>query len=61
MRVPSITIIIIANDVSNKDIGFDSDDNEVTLITEKEKHLIERKNKRKVSKKNNKFHIGEDQ
>ena len=43
--------LIIADDVSNKDIGFDSDDNEVTLITEKEKHLIERQNKRKVSKK----------
>ena len=43
--------LIIANDISNKDIGFDSDDNEVTLITEKEKHLIERQNKRKVSKK----------
>ena len=43
--------LIIANDVSNNDIGFDSDDNEVTLITEKEKHLIERQNKRKVSKK----------
>ena len=43
--------LIIANDVSNKDIGFDSDDNEVTLITEKEKQLIERQNKRKVSKK----------
>lgn len=43
--------LIIANDVSNKDIGFDSDDNEVTLITEKEKHLIKRQNKRKVSKK----------
>ena len=43
--------LIIANDVSNKDIGFDSDDNEVTLITEKEKLIIERQNKRKVSKK----------
>ena len=43
--------LIIANDVSNKDIGFDSDDNEVTLITEKEKYLIERQSKRKVSKK----------
>ena len=43
--------LIIANDVSNKEIGFDSDDNEVTLITEKEKHHIERQNKRKVSKK----------
>ena len=43
--------LIIANDVSNKDIGFDSDDNEVTLITEKEKYFIERQNKRKVSKK----------
>ena len=32
-------------------LGFDSDDNEVTLITEKEKYLIERQNKRKVSKK----------
>ena len=43
--------LIIANDVSNKEIGFDSDYNEVTLITEKEKYLIERQNKRKVSKK----------
>ena len=43
--------LIIANDVSNKEIGFDSDDNEVTLITKKEKYLIERQNKRKVSKK----------
>ena len=43
--------LIIANDVSNKEIGFDSDDNEVTLITEKEKYLIEKQNKRKVSKK----------
>ena len=43
--------LIIANDVSNKEIGFYSDDNEVTLITEKEKYLIERQNKRKVSKK----------
>jgi phosphopantothenoylcysteine decarboxylase/phosphopantothenate--cysteine ligase len=43
--------LIIANDVSNKEIGFDSDDNEVTLITEKDKYLIERQNKRKVSKK----------
>ena len=43
--------LIIANDVSNKEIGFDSDDNEVTLISEKEKYLIERQNKRKVSKK----------
>ncbi len=28
--------LIVANDVSNKDIGFDSDENEVTLITKKE-------------------------
>ena len=37
--------LIVANDVSNKDIGFDSDENEVTLITKKEQ-----KNK-KASKK----------
>ncbi len=53
--------LIIANDVSNKDIGFDSDDNEVTLITEKEKHLIERQKQKEGFKKNNRFHIGEDQ
>ena len=43
--------LIVANDVSDKEIGFDSDNNEVTLITNNDKHHIERQNKRKVSKR----------
>ena len=43
--------LIIANDVSNKEIGFDSDDNEVTLITTTEKKYLEKQNKKKISKK----------
>ena len=43
--------LIIANDVSNKEIGFDSDDNEVTLITRTEKKYLEKQNKKKISKK----------
>ena len=47
--------LIVANDVSNKEIGFDSNDNEVTLITRTEQQLIPRQNKRKISKKIVKF------
>ena len=43
--------LIIANDVSNKDIGFDSEENEVTLITRSEELLFNRDSKKKISKK----------
>jgi phosphopantothenoylcysteine decarboxylase/phosphopantothenate--cysteine ligase len=43
--------MIISNDVSNKTIGFDSDDNEVTIYTENEKILIEKDTKFKVAQK----------
>ncbi len=43
--------LIVANDVSNKEIGFDSDENEVTLITKTEQQLIPKQNKKKISKK----------
>jgi phosphopantothenoylcysteine decarboxylase/phosphopantothenate--cysteine ligase len=43
--------LIVANDVSNKEIGFDSNENEVTLITNKEEKLLEKQNKKKISKK----------
>jgi phosphopantothenoylcysteine decarboxylase/phosphopantothenate--cysteine ligase len=43
--------LIIANDVSNKDIGFDSEENEVTLITSSEELLLDRDSKKKISKK----------
>ena len=43
--------LIVANDVSDKNIGFDSDDNEVTLITHKEQKLLARQNKKKISSK----------
>ena len=42
--------LIVANDVSDKEIGFNSEQNEVTLITTKEKTLIERQSKKKVSR-----------
>ena len=42
--------LIVANDVSDKEIGFDSDENEVTLITHEEKQFIQKQNKRKISK-----------
>ena len=41
----------MANDVSNKEIGFDSNENEVTLITNSEEKLLEKQNKKKISKK----------
>ena len=43
--------LIVANDVSNEEIGFDSDENEVTLITKTEQQLIPRQSKKKISKK----------
>ena len=35
--------------MSDKNIGFDSDDNEVTLITQKEQKLLEKQTKKKIS------------
>ena len=43
--------LIIANDVSDQSIGFDSDENEVTLITKLEKKVIKKTSKKNVSKK----------
>ncbi len=43
--------LIIANDVSDKSIGFDSEQNEVTLITNSEEMLLDRESKKKISKK----------
>jgi phosphopantothenoylcysteine decarboxylase/phosphopantothenate--cysteine ligase len=43
--------VIVANDVSNQTIGFDSDDNEVTLISKKEKIVIKKTDKKRVAKK----------
>ena len=43
--------LIVANDVSNESIGFDSDENEVTLITKKEKKIIKKSSKKIISKK----------
>jgi len=43
--------LIVANDVSNEEIGFDSDENEVTLITKTDQQLIPKQSKKKISKK----------
>ena len=43
--------LIVANDVSDQSIGFDSDENEVTLITKLEKKAIKKTSKKNVSKK----------
>ena len=43
--------LIIANDVSDQSIGFDSNENEVTLITSSEELLLDRDSKKKISKK----------
>ena len=43
--------LIVANDVSDKSIGFDSDDNAVTLITKSRNLAIEKESKRKIAKK----------
>ena len=43
--------LIVANDVSDTSIGFDSDDNAVTLITNRRNLAIEKESKRKIAKK----------
>jgi phosphopantothenoylcysteine decarboxylase/phosphopantothenate--cysteine ligase len=43
--------LIIANDVSDNSIGFDSNENEVTLITDSTELLFDRDSKKKISKK----------
>ena len=43
--------LIVANDVSDTSIGFDSNNNEVTLITEKEELKIPKTSKEKVARK----------
>ena len=42
--------LIIANDVSDKSIGFDSEENEVTLITNSEEVLLDKSSKKKIAK-----------
>jgi phosphopantothenoylcysteine decarboxylase/phosphopantothenate--cysteine ligase len=42
--------MIICNDVSNKDIGFDSDDNEVHLITHDDVVKLTKTSKLKIAK-----------
>ena len=43
--------LIIANDVSDKSIGFDSEENEVTLITNSEEVLLDKSSKKKIAKR----------
>mgnify|MGYP000662487170 FL=1 len=43
--------LIIANDVSDESIGFDSEENEVTLITNSEEVLLDRSSKKKIAKR----------
>ena len=43
--------LVVANDVSDKSIGFDSDDNAVTLITKRRNLAIEKESKRKIAKR----------
>jgi len=43
--------LIVANDVSDKEIGFDSDENEVSLIGKDTKKFIKKTNKIKVARK----------
>ena len=43
--------LIVANDVSDSSIGFDSNNNEVTLITEKEELKILKTSKEKLLEK----------
>jgi phosphopantothenoylcysteine decarboxylase/phosphopantothenate--cysteine ligase len=42
--------LIVVNDVSDQRIGFDSDDNEVTLIAGDTEETVPRANKRVVSR-----------
>ena len=41
--------IIVSNDVSRKDIGFDSNQNEVVLISKDGEEHVEKSNKRDIS------------
>ena len=43
--------MIISNDVSNKSIGFDVDENEVNIITKDETIFLEKNNKIKIARK----------
>ncbi|MDG2061703.1 MAG: bifunctional phosphopantothenoylcysteine decarboxylase/phosphopantothenate--cysteine ligase CoaBC [SAR86 cluster bacterium] len=43
--------LIVANDVSDKDIGFDSDENEVTIFSLNAKLVIKKEDKYKVARK----------
>jgi len=43
--------LIIANDVSNTEIGFDSEENEVILINNDSEYLIKKEPKKKVASK----------
>ncbi len=43
--------LVVAKDVSDTSIGFDSDDNAVTLITKRRNLAIEKESKRKIAKK----------
>ena len=43
--------LVVANDVSDTSIGFDSDENAVTLITKRRNLAIEKESKRKIAKK----------
>ena len=43
--------LVVANDVSDKSIGFDSDDNAVTLITKSRNLAIEKESKSKIAKR----------
>ena len=42
--------MIISNDVSNKSIGFDVDENEVNIITKYETIFLEKNNKIKIAR-----------
>ncbi|PNR96493.1 bifunctional phosphopantothenoylcysteine decarboxylase/phosphopantothenate--cysteine ligase CoaBC [Petrotoga olearia] len=41
--------MIILNDVSRKDIGFEKEENEVTIFTSKEEHRLEKNHKRIIA------------
>ena len=41
--------LVVFNDVSREDIGFDSDDNEVVLVTERGERKIEKATKDRIA------------
>ncbi|SFV69442.1 Phosphopantothenoylcysteine decarboxylase / Phosphopantothenoylcysteine synthetase [hydrothermal vent metagenome] len=43
--------MIIANQISDKNIGFEVDENEVTILTKNKHFFIEKNNKKKIAKK----------